>query len=71
MISMNWLIYIVVFLGFFACAMYALTSVDFTKFCKIHNMQKVYLLIFLIALALAWMATEAILTLTIRQGMPI
>ncbi|EJW97260.1 hypothetical protein, membrane [gut metagenome] len=68
--STSWIIYIVVFLGFFACAMYALTAIDFAKFCKIQNMQKVYLLMFLIAVALAWMATEAVLTLTIRQGLP-
>lgn len=69
MMSGSWILYIALFAIFFACALYALTCVDFAKFCKIHNMQKVYLLIFLLAFILAFLATEAVLTLTLRQGM--
>lgn len=68
MISVDWILYIVVYAAFFACSFYALTCVDFAKFCKIHNMAKVNLLVFMLSLALAWMCTEAVLTLTWRRG---
>lgn len=68
MISIDWILYIVIYAAFFICAFYALTCVDFAKFCKIYNMTKVNLLVFMLSMSLAWMCTEAVMTLTIRRG---
>ncbi len=64
----DWILYLVVFAAFFVCAFYALTGVDFTKFVLVRQRQKFYILVFMLSLALAWMCTEAVMTLTIRQG---
>ncbi len=64
----DWILYIVVFAIFFAASFYALSCVDFAKICKIQNMAKVNLLIFLLTLGMAYLCTEAVMTLTIRRG---
>lgn len=65
---MDWMIYLTVFAAFFIGAFYSLSSVDFSKFCKVQNTQKIYLLLFLLSLALAWACTEAVMSLTLRRG---
>lgn len=68
MISVDWIVYICVFVLFFAASFYALSCIDFSRFTIKNSTQKIYLLIFLLSLSLAWMVTEAVMTLTIRQG---
>ncbi len=64
----DWILYIIVYAVFFAASFYALSCVDFSKFCRITNMAKVNLLVFLLTLAMAFLCTEAVMTLTIRRG---
>lgn len=66
---MDWILYVCVYCAFFGFSLYGLSCIDFPKFCKVRQPQKVQLLLFLLALSMAWMCTEAVLTLTIRKGM--
>lgn len=68
MISTDWIVYIAVFAALFIFSFYALSCVDFAKFCKTGAPQKINLLLFLLSMALAFACTEAIMTLTLRQG---
>lgn len=68
MISFEWILYIIVYASFFVCSFYSLTCLDFSKFTRSQSTQKIYLLLLLLSLSLAWAATEAVFTLTIRQG---
>ncbi len=64
----DWIIYLVVYAVFFVCSFWSLTGIDFSKFVLVRQREKFYLLVFLLSMALAWMCTEAVMTLTLRQG---
>lgn len=65
----TWITYVLVYCAFFAVCLYGLSCVDFARFCKVRQPQKVQMLLFLLAFSLAWLCTEAAMTLTIRQGL--
>ena len=59
------------YLVFFVCfglSFYAISSVQFDKFCSVKNPKKVQVLMFLLSLVLAYIASQAILQLTIYNG---
>lgn len=56
------------FLACFAASFYALSNVQFEKFCKVQNPVKIYVLLFLLSLIMGYLATQAILSLTILNG---
>lgn len=66
--SVNTVITLAVFLGFFAVSLYAFSCVQFDKFCKTAQKQKIILLYFFLSLCTAWIATECVLRLTIYRG---
>ena len=47
---------------------YAVSSIQFDKFCSVKQPRKVVVLLFLLALVLAYLASQAILDLTIYNG---
>lgn len=63
------LISMVVFLALFILSFYAISSIDFTKFCRVNNPSKVQVLMFLLSLCIAYISTQAILELTIYNGL--
>lgn len=63
------IIRLVVFACMFASSFYALSCIDYAKFCNIRQRQKLYLLLFLLSLCLGWISTECILSLTIYGGL--
>lgn len=65
----NSLIEIVLYIICFALSFYAISSIRFDAFCHVKKPQKVTLLMFLISLALAYLCTQAILSLTIYNGL--
>ncbi len=60
---------LVVFFLFFGVSFYALSSVRFEKFCKTDNPQKIYILLFLLSLMFAYLCTEAVLMITVYNGL--
>ncbi len=64
-----YIIRLVVFICFFALAFYAFTAVQFEKFCKVHEPVRIYILLFLLCLITAYLATQAVLELTLFNGL--
>ena len=64
----NSIIEIILFVVCFILSFYALSAVRFEAFCRVKQPSKVTLLMFLCALALAYLCTQAILQLTIYNG---
>lgn len=66
------LVSIVEYVIFFACfglSFYAISSIKFDRFCDVKRPMKVTILMFLLSLALAYLSSRAILTLTIYNGL--
>lgn len=65
------LVSLVEYIIFFACfglSFYSLSAVRFERFCSTKAPFKVTLLLFLLSLALAYLTSRAILSLTIYNG---
>lgn len=58
----------VIFLVCFAASFYALSNVQFEKFCKVSQPVKIYVLLFLLSLIMAYLSCQAILSLTVLNG---
>lgn len=58
-----------IFLVCFILSVYACSSIQFEKICKVQKSGKVITLLFLISFVLAYLATQAILDLTIYNGL--
>ncbi len=56
------------FVACFAASFYACSCIRFEVICKTREPVKVYVLLFLLSLVLAYLATEAILSLTVFNG---
>lgn len=63
------LINYIVFFACFGLSFYALSVIKFEGFCKVKQPGKVTLLMFLLSLALAYLSSQAILSLTIYNGL--
>ena len=57
-----------VFILFFGLSFYALSGVQFDKFCSVKEPRKAVVLLFLLSFVLAYLASEAVLQLTIYNG---
>lgn len=57
-----------IFLCMFAASFYALGSVQFEKFCRVTRPARIYVLLFLLSLIMAYLATQAVLSLTVYNG---
>ncbi|MCF0258522.1 MAG: DUF1146 domain-containing protein [Erysipelotrichaceae bacterium] len=60
---------LIVFFVLFGISFYALSCVKFDKFCKIDPPARVYVLLFLLSLILAYLSSQAILSLTVFNGL--
>lgn len=60
---------ILVFFAFFGVSFYAVSCIRFDKFCRVVPPVKVQLLMFLLSLCLAYLATQAVLDLTVFNGL--
>ncbi|MBQ0064609.1 MAG: DUF1146 domain-containing protein [Firmicutes bacterium] len=58
----------IVFVGCFAISFYALSAIQFEKFCNVRTPAKVITLMFVLSFVLAYLCTQAILNLTILSG---
>lgn len=65
----NSIIEIILYIVCFLLSFYALSAVQFDRFCNVRKPSKVTLLMFLCALALAYLCTQGILQLTIYNGL--
>lgn len=63
------IIEILVFFAFFGICFYAVSCIRFDKFCKVNVPAKVQVLMFLISLIMAYLATQCVLSLTIYNGL--
>lgn len=54
-----------VFVGCFGVSFYALSAIQFDKFCNVKRPAKVITLMFLLSFVMAYLCTQAILNLTI------
>ncbi len=52
----------------FGVSFYACSAIEFQKFMKVREPRKVVVLLFLLSLSLAYVASQAILELTIYNG---
>lgn len=68
MFSTSSIIRTIVFFCFFGLSFYALSAVRFDKFFKTADKQKFYILMFLLSVSLAWLASQALLSFTIYGG---
>lgn len=59
----------IIFFMCFGLSFYAISAIRFEKFCSVKQPQKVTLLMFLLSLALAYLSCQAILDLTIMNGL--
>lgn len=57
-----------VFLACFVVSFYACSAIQFEKFCKVNQPAKVISLMFLLSFIMAYLATQAILELTVFNG---
>ena len=57
-----------VFILCFGLSFYALSGVKFDKFCSVKEPRKAVVLLFLLSFVLAYLASEAVLQLTIYNG---
>lgn len=63
--------YIIKFALFLLCfgvSFYAISGIQFDKFCNVRQPKRVMVLMFLLSLALAYLTTQAILELTVFNG---
>ena len=58
----------IVFFILFILSLWACSAIQFDKFCKVNQPGKVILLLFLMALIMAKIASDAIFQLTIFNG---
>ncbi|MBP3851282.1 MAG: DUF1146 domain-containing protein [Erysipelotrichaceae bacterium] len=58
----------IVFLMCFGLSFYAVSSIQFDRFCSVRQPRKVIVLMFLLSFALAYISSQAILDLTIFNG---
>ena len=58
----------IIFFVCFVLSLWALSSIQFDKICKVNQPGKVILLMFLLALIMAYLASQAIFQLTIFNG---
>ncbi|MDD7282195.1 DUF1146 family protein [Floccifex sp.] len=58
----------IVFVLCFIVSVYACSSIQFEKICKVQKSGKVITLMFLLSFVLAYLSTQAILDLTIFNG---
>lgn len=58
----------IVFLVVFALSLWACSSIQFDKICKVNQPGKVILLLFLLSICIAKIASDAIFQLTIFNG---
>lgn len=58
----------IVFFACFGLCFYALSCVDFARFCHVRQPVKVTLLMFILSLVLAYVMMQAVLQLTIYNG---
>lgn len=65
----NSIVEIILYIVCFVLSFYAISAVQFDKFCRVKQPAKVTLLMFLCALALSYLCTQAILVLTIYNGL--
>ena len=57
-----------VFIACFGLSFYAISSIQFEKICSVKNPKKVQILMFLLSLIMAYLSCQAILQLTILNG---
>ncbi len=57
------------FFLFFGVSFYAFSCIRFEKFCKNSNPQQIYVLLFLLSFMSAWICTQALLMLTVYNGL--
>lgn len=69
MFSMYAVVRLLCFAVCFFVSFYALSSVKFETFCHVSNPGKVRMLLFLLCLVLAYLSTEAIMSLTYMNGL--
>ncbi|MCF0245940.1 MAG: DUF1146 domain-containing protein [Ileibacterium sp.] len=62
-------IQLLLFFMMFGISFYALSCVKFDKFCKVNPPARVYVLLFLFSLILGYLSSQAILTLTVFNGL--
>ena len=62
-------IQLLLFFMMFGISFYALSCVKFDKFCKVNPPARVYVLLFLLSLILGYLSRQAILTLTVFNGL--
>ncbi len=53
----------------FGMSFYAVSAIQFDRFCSVKQARKVVVLMFLLSLVLAYLATQAILDLTVYNGL--
>lgn len=69
MISMYALVKLLCFAVCFFASFYALSAVKFETFCRVNNPGKVKMLLFLLCLVLAYLSSEAIISITYMNGL--
>ena len=57
------------YIACFGMSFYAMSSIQFDRFCSVKQPRKVVILMFLLSLVLAYLASQAILDLTIYNGL--
>lgn len=60
---------LILFIACFGLSFYAISCIDFEKFCRVKQPIKVQILMFLLSLSLAYLSCQAILALTIYNGL--
>ncbi|MBP3871936.1 MAG: DUF1146 domain-containing protein [Faecalicoccus sp.] len=63
------IIQLLVFAVCFALSFWAISAVQFDKFCNVRQPAKVMLLMFLLSLVLGYLSSQAIFALTIFNGL--
>lgn len=63
------IIQLVLFIVCFSLSAYALSGIHFDKFCNVRTPSKVILLVFLLALVLGYLSSQAILQITLFNGL--
>lgn len=53
----------------FGASFYAISSIQFDKICNVRQPRRVIVLMFILSFVLAYLATQAILDLTIYNGL--
>lgn len=58
----------ILFFTLFGISFYAISAIQFDKFCQVRQPMKVTILMFLLSLILAYLSSQAILELTVFNG---